>query len=56
MPQMTGNDYSVTKAKDHRGKNLCRNNNKVPFLKFVFVCRALGMQILHKQTLSTLVV
>ncbi|KRH94357.1 hypothetical protein M153_2880001388 [Pseudoloma neurophilia] len=49
MPQMTDRDYSTTKATDHRGKNLSKTNNKVPYLKSVFVRHALGMQIPHEQ-------
>ncbi|KRH93402.1 hypothetical protein M153_9100002170 [Pseudoloma neurophilia] len=49
MPQMTDSDYSATKATDHRRKNLSKTNNKVPYLKSVFVRHALGMQIPHEQ-------
>ncbi|KRH94863.1 hypothetical protein M153_120000888 [Pseudoloma neurophilia] len=49
MPQMTDRDYSATKATDHRGKNLSKTNNKVPYLKSVFVHHALGMQIPYEQ-------
>ncbi|KRH93772.1 hypothetical protein M153_5800005274 [Pseudoloma neurophilia] len=49
MSQMTDRDYSTTKATDHRGKNLSKANNKVPYLKSVFVRHVLGMQITYEQ-------